>query len=280
MTKAMELVSASKMRKAIAATLATRPYARHAGSILQYVSSQRSGEQSHPLLEIRPVKKVGIIVVSTNKGLCGGFNAALAALVKKRIAEEQHQGAVSCEIFTIGKRARDLLARFGVSLTADFPKKDITTSITDVLPLIHTVTKRYIEGTLDRVVLVYTDFISSARQKPTSQAFLPFLLEEEEGELEAPSSGARMKELAQCIYEPSPDQVLQYVIPRLLEAQLFQAVLESEASEHSARMVAMHNASEAATDILSDLRLTYNQIRQSGITQEIAEIASGRAALE
>lgn len=279
MTKAMELVSASKMRKATAAVLSTRPYATHAEDVLKYLSSKGSGEQLHPLLAVRPVKKVGIIVVSTNKGLCGGFNGALATLVKNKMVEEKNRGAVSCELFTMGKRARDLLARSGAQLTADFIKKDITTSISDVLPLIHAVTKQYIEGTLDRVLLVFTDYISSARQKPTCSTLLPFSIEEDD-DTAMPSSTERMKELAQCIYEPSPEQVLQYVIPRLLEARVFQAVLESEASEHSARMFAMHNASEAATDMLSDLRLTYNQIRQAGITQEIAEIASGRAALE
>ncbi len=276
----MELVSASKMRKATAAVLATRPYATHAADVLNYLSSKNSGEQLHGLLAVRPVKKVGIIVISTNKGLCGGFNSALVTLVKNIIAEEKKRGAQSCELFTMGKRARDILARSNVKLTADFPKSDITTSISDVLPLIHTVTKQYIEGTLDRVLLGYTDYISSAQQKPTCQQLLPFLIEEESSDTVLPRSAERMKELAGVIYEPSPDQVLHYVIPRLLEARMFQAVLESEASEHSARMVAMHNATDAASDMLSDLRLTYNQIRQAGITQEIAEIASGRAALE
>lgn len=279
MTKAMELVSAAKMRKAIAAALATRPYALQAGSVLKYLSTQNRGEQLHPLLTVRPVKRVGIIVVSTNKGLCGGFNAALATLVRNKIDEEIKRGAKSCSVLTIGKRARDILARYGASLTADFPKKDMTTSISDVLPLIHTAVKQYLDGTLDRVLLVYTDYVSSVRQKPVCETVLPFTLEED-GNNSTLSDTQRMKELSQCLFEPTPEIVLDYVIPRLLETKIFQAVLESEASEHSARMLAMHNASEAATDILSDLRLTYNQIRQAGITQEIAEISSGRAALE
>lgn len=279
MTKAMELVSAAKMRKAIAAALATRPYALQAGSVLKYLSTQNRGEQLHPLLTVRPVKRVGIIVVSTNKGLCGGFNAALATLVRNKIDEEIKRGAKGCDVLTIGKRARDILARYGTSLTADFPKKDMTTSISDVLPLIHTAVKQYLDGTLDRVLLVYTDYVSSVRQKPVCETVLPFTLEEDEKNA-TPSDTQRMKELSQCLFEPTPEIVLDYVIPRLLETKMFQAVLESEASEHSARMLAMHNASEAATDILSDLRLTYNQIRQAGITQEIAEISSGRAALE
>ena len=280
MTKAMELVSAAKMRKAIAAALATRPYALQAGSVLKYLSTQNRGEQLRPLLTVRPVKRVGIIVVSTNKGLCGGFNAALATMVRNTIDNEKKQGAKSCDVLTIGKRARDILARFGASLTADFPKKDITTSISDILPLIHTAVKQYLDGTLDRVLLVYTDYISSVRQKPVCETLVPFSFDEEDENKALSSNEQRMKELSQCLFEPTPEIVLDYVIPRLLETKMFQAVLESEASEHSARMLAMHNASEAATDILSDLRLTYNQIRQAGITQEIAEISSGRAALE
>ncbi|MDP2630808.1 MAG: ATP synthase F1 subunit gamma [Candidatus Uhrbacteria bacterium] len=279
MTKAMELVSAAKMRKAIAAALATRPYALQAGSVLKYLSTQNRGEQLHPLLMVRPVKRVGIIVVSTNKGLCGGFNAALATLVRNKIDEEKKHGG-QCDVLTIGKRARDILARFGASLTADFPKKDMTTSIADVLPLIHTAVKQYLDGTLDRVLLVYTDYVSSVRQKPVCETLLPFSFDEEDEKSATQSNTERMKELSQCLFEPTPEIVLDYVIPRLLETKIFQAVLESEASEHSARMLAMHNASQAATDILLDLRLTYNQIRQAGITQEIAEISSGRAALE
>ena len=164
--------------------------------------------------------------------------------------------------------------------SADFQKKDMTTSIVDILPLIHSITKKYLAGELDRILLCYTDYISSVRQKPVCKQLLPLEIEDSDEHHAIPNIKGRQKELSQCLFEPSETQVLSYVIPRLLEVQVFQAVLESEASEHSARMLAMHNATDAATDILSDLHLTYNQIRQAGITQEIAEISSGRAALE
>lgn len=274
MTKAMELVSAAKMRKSILAALATRPYATFAWDVLRYLAMRTNDASLHPLLQARSVKNVGIVAVSANKGLCGSFNASLAACVRHEMSAAKEHGALSFEILSMGKRCRDILARAGTKISADFVKKDITTSIVDVLPLAHTIIKRYMDGELDRVYLAYTDYISSVKQKPVCKIILPI-------EMGSDSiSQSEFVELAGVLFEPSETRVLSYVIPRILEIQLFQAVLESEASEHSARMLAMHNASHAATDMLSDLRLTYNQIRQAGITQEIAEISSGRAALE
>lgn len=287
MTKAMELVSAAKMRKAIAAVLATRPYATFARDVLRYLAARTKDASLHPLLQVRPLKNVGVVLISTNRGLCGSFNATLASCVRQETARAKEEGASGIEVLSLGKRARDILARFGMTIRADFIKKDMTVNVADVLPLAHTIIKQYTTGALDRVYVAYTDYISSVRQKPVCRQLLP--LEMGSGSISTeivpdpislPSAEGRQKELAGVLFEPSETQVLSYVIPRLLEVQLFQAVLESEASEHSSRMLAMHNASEAATDILADLHLTYNQIRQAGITQEIAEISSGRAALE
>lgn len=287
MTKAMELVSAAKMRKAIAAVLATRPYATFARDVLRYLAERTHDALLHPLLEARPMRNAAVIVVSTNRGLCGSFNSALASTVRKEAVRAKEEGARGVECFSLGRRCRDILARSGMKIAADFPKKDITTSIVDVLPLAHTIIRQYTVGALDRVYIAYTDYISSVKQKPLCKQLLPLeigsgsiSLEIVPDPISLPSTEGRYKEFATMLFEPSETRVLSYVIPRLLEVQLYQAVLESEASEHSARMLAMHNASEAATDILSSLRLTYNQIRQAGITQEIAEISSGRAALE
>lgn len=280
MTKAMELVSAAKMRKAIAAVLATRPYATFAWDVLRYLAARTHDASLHPLLAARPVRNAAVIVVSTNRGLCGSFNSALAAVVRKEVVCAKEKGARVFECFSLGKRCRDILARSGMKIAADFPKKDITTSIVDVLPLAHMIIRQYTSGELDRVTIAYTDYISSVKQKPVCRQLLPLTFEDMDEHQTLPSTEGRQKELATMLFEPSETRVLSYVIPRLLEVQLFQAVLESEASEHSSRMIAMHNASEAATDILSSLRLSYNQIRQAGITQEIAEISSGRAALE
>ncbi|MBI4239735.1 ATP synthase F1 subunit gamma [Candidatus Uhrbacteria bacterium] len=272
MTKAMEMVSASKMRKSISAVSATRPYATHAWEMLTYLSGRV--EKLHPLLAEREVKNAGFILISTNRGLCGGFNNALVQLLLGKIREEKHQGVEKCEIFTLGKRARDFVARYGHRIVADFPKNDITVSIQDILPLMHLVSEQYISGELDKVYVVTTEFVSTMRQKAVCKQLLPFTgPQAQEVDREA-------TDFAQFLFEPSDKSVLEFIIPRIVEMQVFKAVLESEASEHSARMMAMHNASEAATDMLFDLRLTYNQARQASITQEISEISSGKAALE
>ena len=268
------------MRKSIAAVLATRPYATFAWDVLRYLAARTRDASLHPLLQVRPQKRIAVIVVSTNRGLCGSFNATLASLVRKDMEAAKNEGASQIEVYSIGRRARDILARNGMNIAADFVKKDMTRNLADVLPLAHMIIKKYSAGELDRVMLAYTDYISSVKQVPTCTQLLPLSFEDADEQHALPSSETRQKELAQFLFEPSETQVLSYVIPRLLEVQLYQAVLESEAAEHSARMLAMHNASQAATDILSDLTLSYNQIRQAGITQEIAEIASGRAALE
>ncbi|MDO8571086.1 MAG: ATP synthase F1 subunit gamma [bacterium] len=267
MTKAMELVSASKMRRAVSSVVATRPYGLAAREILAKLTPGSEGSR-HPFLEKRAIKRVGIIVIGTNKGLCGGFNNVIAQKVMEVVRAERDAGAQGVELCTFGKRARDFLARYGETCFADFTKNDITTSVLDIVPLIHLMTERFLSGDIDKGYVVYMDYISSVRQKPVAQVLLP--IDNKEGEHMG----------VEYVYEPTSEYVLEYVIPRLLESQVFQAVLESEASEHSSRMMAMHNASEAATDMLFDLRLTYNQIRQAGITQEIAEITSGRAALE
>ncbi len=162
----------------------------------------------------------------------------------------------------------------GQKIAADYPKADITRSVEPVIPLIHAVMEKAIAGELDKVLLVSMHFVSSVRQSVTVRQLLPITKELYDASTESTAA------LSQCLFEPTEGTVLDFVIPRLLEAIIYSAVLESEASEHSARMMAMHNASEAATDMLFDLQLTYNSARQASITQEIAEISSGRAAME
>ncbi|MEK7648560.1 MAG: ATP synthase F1 subunit gamma [Patescibacteria group bacterium] len=271
MTKAMELVSASKMRRAVTAALATRPYATTAWDILSRLDPNHD-EQLHPLLAKRPVKTLGIVLVSTNRGLCGGFNNALLAQVQRTVAREKESGATHTLLFSLGKKGGELAARSGYTVKADFPKNDITRSIMDVAPISHVISDMYIRGELDKVILVAMHFVSSVKQSSVAKTLLPLEVEEHHRE----GTTATLP----VLFEPSDTEVIKAVLPRLLDVQIFQAVLESEASEHSARMLAMHNATSSASDLLSDLSLTYNQIRQAGITQEIAEISSGRAALE
>lgn len=272
MTKAMELVSASKMRKSIGAVLSARPYADAATELLAYLAP-RADKKLHVLLQERKVKRVGVILISSNRGLCGGFNANLSQAIGALAQEEKDHGAESVELFTLGRRGREYASRSGHTITADFLKSDVTRSVVDIMPLIHTVVEKFEKGELDKVMVVYTHFYSTMRQKPVTFQLVPF---------SAPdfSPSANQRDFAQFLFEPTDAQVLSYILPRLLETKVYKAVLESEASEHSARMMAMHNASESATDLLFDLQLSYNQARQAAITQEIAEISSGRAALE
>lgn len=282
MTKAMELVSASKMRRAVAAALATRPYAMAAWDILSRLDVRHEAQVS-PLLARRAVNRVGIILVSANRGLCGGFNNALLQKVNACIAAEKIRGVKEFTLYTLGKQGREAAARLGYAIAADFPKNDITRSALDITPISHVTSDAFENERVDKVILINMHFVSSVKQQPISKTLLPFdpIVSREVLSEYAPQDESHTPiQRAQCIFEPSVGEVISAIIPRLLDIQIFQAVLESEASEHSARMLAMHNATESASDLLSDLQLTYNQIRQAGITQEIAEISSGRAALE
>lgn len=278
----MELVSASKMRRAVSAALATRPYASAAWDILCKLD-MRHEAMLHPLLAHRPVNRVGIVLISTNRGLCGGFNNALLQKVSACIASEKAQGAKEFTLYTFGKKGREGAARLGYDIHADFPKSDMTRSILDVAPISHLIGDAFEHKKIDKVILINMHFLSSVKQSSVIKTLLPFSADRSKdvlSEYAAVGKSGSSKIQTSCLFEPSAEEVIHAIIPRLLDIQIFQAVLESEASEHSARMLAMHNATESASDILSDLQLTYNQIRQTGITQEIAEISSGRAALE
>ncbi len=286
-TKAMELVSAAKMRKAVARTLASRAYAGTAWELVQRLTMRV--DYQHPLLgnklgvddseELQQKQgKITVIVISSNRGLCGSFNARIAteALKMKDV-----------EYITMGRKSRDIIRRTGAAIVADFEKKDVTTSITDISPLTRLVMDGFLDGTYSRVYVVYTDFVSSLVQKSRVKQLLPFIAEEDKnlgqiryGEVELPKGSSTSNTSFEYLIEPAPDVVLNDLLPRLVELQLYQSVLESEASEHSARMLAMRNATDAAGDMMQELTLMYNQARQAGITREIAEIAGGKAALE
>ena len=267
-TKAMELVSASKMRKAVATTVSARPYARAAQEVLTALQGVNDGDVSHPLMTSRVVKTVGVIAIGSNRGLCGGFNSQLASAIVKTLGAD-YAGA-TVKVITLGRRLRDALARQGFEITADFVKQDITKSSVEIAPIAKMVIDGYTDESYDCVLLSYNHYVSAMKQQPIVKPLLPLTM----------VAGASTVSVAPILFEPSPSQVLNHLLPRLIETEIFQAVIESEASEHSARMVAMKNATESAKDILFDLQLAYNQIRQAAITQEIAEISAGRLAME
>lgn len=270
----MELVASAKMRRATQAMLASRPYAARAWDLLQNLAL-RTEPEAHSLLRTGTGKRLGLVLVSSNRGLVGGFNAQLISSV----VEYLKKNAVAPEIVLFGKKGRMIVTKYGYPAAADFEKLDIVMNIEEVRPLAKLVTVDFQSGKYDRIVLAYTDFVSTLIQKPKIRQLLP--LEESRDLGTVRGSGERtMNTHFEYVFEPDAEVVLEALLPRLVEMQIYQAVLESTASEHASRMVAMRNASDAAADLIDDLTLSYNQARQAGITQDLAEISASRAALE
>ncbi len=265
-TKAMEAVSAAKMRKAQTQVMATRPYAEQAREVLSYVA-RLAGTESHPMIEPRQeIKRVGILLVTADRGLAGGFNSNvlrhLAALMR-----EKRKAGVEVEVVTVGKKGRDWLVRYDPVIRAEFAQMPDVPRTTDIAPIVRILIDDYNSGHFDEVYAVYTDFVNTIKQVPITQKLLPVEPAEETG-LSQP----------EYIFEPSAGAVLNQVIFGLTEVQILQALYESIASEHSARMVAMRNATDAAGELIDSLTLTYNKARQENITTELMDIIGGTVA--
>lgn len=285
-TKAMEMISAVKMRRAVATVLSTRSYARLAWEIVNDIA-KKTNVGSHPLLVHRPVKKIGLILITSNRGLAGGFTSRLIAATQQYIKEVRLEGDPQFDIVLTGKHGRKSMHKLGQTVVAEFDKIDLTTKIEEVFPMTQLATQEYTKGTYDRVVVAYTDFVSAISQVPKIKQILPLekglstaadLADEEVGEKTGAPS--RTGESGRYIFEPGAGKVLDSILPRLVEMQIYEAILESDASEHSARMLAMRNASDAANDMIKELNYSFNKARQAAITQEISEIVGGAAALE
>ncbi|SRR3989339_1601547 len=284
-TKAMELVSAAKMRKAVNKVLATRTYADLTWELILHLLKKIDAKH-HPLFrENKVIKNVAVILIGTNRGLCGSFNNQLARKVVASI-QLHHPDTVATDIITMGTKVRDEARRLKLNLIADFPKNDITQDSNVVRPIVNLIFKDFVNQKYDKVFVAYTDFMSSLRQLPHVKQLLPFStdIDERLGHIihepirQAQGQIARLDKITGFIFEPNQAEILNNFLPRLLEVQLYQAVLESEASEHSSRMFAMRNASDAAQEMVSSLTLVYNQARQANITAEIAEISAGATA--
>lgn len=290
-TKAMELVAASKMRKAVQNAQMLRRYALHAWDILQ--SLGRAHPEAHTFLKQRSVENVLAIVFTSDRGLCGSLNAQLfRSLLQYIKGISGLKTFKKIDFITVGKKGHQMVMRQGRTVIATFPALSNHPSHRDVLPIGRLALQSFIDGTYDHVVLVYTDFISPLVQQPAVKVLLPFSPSEVREMLshiaQQKKSTKEEQELAKVrsdiaidyVLEPSIDEVLDIILPQLTEVQIFQAVLESVASEHSARMIAMRNATDNASGIMDDLTLTYNQTRQAGITAELAELSASKAALE
>lgn len=299
-TKAMEMVSAAKMRRAVASVLAIRPYAHATWSVLANLSKAFENLSGFGFLEIRPVKSVLMVVVTSNRGLCGSFNTQLAKKIKEeisnpeklrvnRIGNKKIQSEISdkdlkIDFVTIGKKSEAMVKKMNREIVASFSDGASFATANDIKPLSKIVMEEYLAKKYDKVVVVYTDYVSAVTQQTRIRQILPISKIDIEKQIAEMDVIAKEYELVEpkveYKIEPNPQEVLQFIFPRLIEMQLFHAILESAASEHSARMVAMKNATDAAGEMAEDLTLAYNQIRQGKITQEIAEISAGRAALE
>lgn len=279
-TKAMELVAASKMRKAVNAVLASRPYAKLAWNTVQSIG-RVTDTSLHPLLKNGgDVNSTLLLLITSDRGLAGGFNTNIIRRTREVLQtfKESRVQAVC-----IGKRGTDVLRRMQVPILASFVEITNNTKFEEVLPIGRMIVEEYTKGTFGKVVLCYTDFVSAISQAPVILDFLPLTVETVKSIGQAQQPGhhdVKFTKASEYTFEPSPELVLKKILPRLVETMVYQAVLESAASEHSARMMAMRSASDAAGEMIDDLTFTFNQARQAGITQEIAEISSGKAALE
>jgi F-type H+-transporting ATPase subunit gamma len=262
-TRAMQFVAASKLRRAQESTLAARPYSEKIDEVLADVAAVL-GAEDHPLLAEPTEAKRLLILVTTDRGLAGPLNTNTIRFVSRLITE--HQGDLA--VVSIGRKGRDAMRRARVPLEAHFAGFGDKPTFADVLPLARLIADDFLAGKYGRIEIVYSRFISPLSQKPVMDPLLPIKpAEDTEG---IPGN--------QFIFEPSPQAVLEQLLPRYVATRLYQAVLEAKASEESSRMVAMKNATENAEELIDDLTLAYNKVRQSNITREMIEIATGARA--
>lgn len=268
-TSALEMVSASKIRKSQDLMNATRPYARMMRRIISHLG-RANPEYRHPFAISHgdPVSRVAYIVVSTDRGLCGGLNTNLFKKVLVHMGEWQEKGA-DVTVVTLGKKAGSFFKGIKVDIAAGVTDLGEKPQIEDLIGSIKVVLDQYREHEVDEVFLAYNDFINTMSQKPRVEQLLPLPESEDEG----------VPDIWDYIYEPDAETLLDSVLIRYIESLVYQAVLENLASEHAARMIAMKNATDNAGDLIDELLLDYNKARQAAITQEISEIVSGAAAV-
>lgn len=267
-TKAMELVAASKMKRAQDQALSSRDYRIQAHDILGRLSGV-SDVRNHPLFVKRPTKNRLVIIITSDTGLAGAYDANVLKAMTNILSEDQ-KNKINTQVITIGKKGAQFVSRLDVELLAAFPIFTGQPSPAEIRPIVDTLFESYASEKVDAVTIIYTNFISSIRQEVEALELLPAQRPEDDG---------KYSPLNVAIFEPSIEDIVESVVARLIEVQVWQAILESLASEHSSRMMAMKNASDNASDIIDDLTLEFNTARQAAITQELAEIIGGAEAL-
>jgi len=266
-TSAMEMVAASKMRRAQDRMQLGKPYARRMRSVVGHIANA-APEYQHMYMEQREVRRVGYIVVSTDRGLCGGLNINLFKTTVKAMKEWNEQG-IEIDLSLIGAKATAFFNSYGGNVTAAVRDLGEDPSLADLIGGVKAMLDAYADGRIDRLFLVSNEFVNTMTQTPTVEQLLP--LEAEESD--------EMKHHWDYIYEPDAKELLEGLLTRYIESQVYQAVVENGACEQAARMLAMKNATENAGELIDDLQLIYNKARQAAITQELSEIVSGAAAI-
>lgn len=292
-TRAMQLVATSKMKKAQKRSQEANPYAQGVFSILKHLTRHLAGSHVHPFWEQASANaKVGLILISADRGFCGGLNINLFNAIMPLIKTHQHE----MDIVSVGKKGRDFARRMGMPISADFSGIGDHFIMHEVTPIAHVATQGFLHQEYREVYIAYTDFVNTIVQRPVVRKLLPIDVTTFEQIAEVTSSPSpnppagggeggvrsadkgREEVRADYIFEPSPEVVFEQLIPYLVEVLVYKALLDSRASEHSSRMVAMKNATDRAGEMIGDLQLAYNQARQAGITREIAEISAGAMA--
>ena len=267
-TRAMEMVAASKMRKTRDRMVATRPYAQKAAQIIRHIAHAHS-EYQHPFMDARAVRRVGIILVSSDRGLCGGLNSNLFRLALTRM-RDWDKASVDVDLCVIGQKGSAFFANAGARIIGQATQLGDAPRLEDLIGVIKLMTDSYEQGNIDALYLLSSTFVNTMTQRPTLEKMLPIKAEDlDEG----------LKHHWDYIYEPDAKEVLDEMLQRYVEALVYQGVVENIACEQAARMVAMKSASDNAGKAIKELQLIYNKTRQAAITQELAEIVAGAAAV-
>ncbi|AMO79570.1 ATP synthase F1 subcomplex gamma subunit [Pseudomonas citronellolis] len=266
-TNAMEKVAVSKMRKAQMRMAAGRPYAERIRQVIGHLANANP-EYRHPFMIERPVKRVGYIVVSSDRGLAGGLNINLFKALVKDMSAQREAGA-EIDLCVIGAKGASFFKNYGGNVVAAISHLGEEPSINDLIGSVKVMLDAYLDGRIDRLYVVSNKFVNTMTQKPTVEQLVPLVAEDNED----------LKHHWDYLYEPDAKALLDGLLVRYVESQVYQAVVENNACEQAARMIAMKNATDNAGDLISELQLVYNKARQAAITQEISEIVGGAAAV-
>lgn len=266
-TSAMEMVAASKMRKAQERMAASKPYAQRIRSVISHLANANP-EYKHIFMQVREVKRVGYLVVSSDRGLCGGLNANVFKKVVSDAKANQEAG-IENDLALIGKKGLSFFRSVGGHVVASTSELGDEPSLDELIGTVTTMLKAFEDGTIDELYIVYNDFVNTMTQEPTLRQLLPL----------PPTEDEELSHHWDYIYEPDAKDILDQLLVRFIESQVYQAVVENNACEQAARMIAMKAATDNAGDLINDLQTLYNKARQAAITQEISEIVGGAAAV-